>query len=206
MLPLPVKFLGPLGSLRPYVIVSALRRGVNVRGLGLGVEANPTLPHQGSRPDPRRHHGPLKTPPRQPAPCLPLCLRPQRRRKASISENETCLSGSPARQDRTATPEVLPRLTGYPGTSRRSTLCEMCQSLPWLFSQLSPLYDVQALSLFALAVLPSVRCPRFLPDINNRYAQGTSSAHHVATLAGLEVLDNDTTKRAPDCRSPAQSL
>jgi hypothetical protein len=51
---------------------------------------------------------------------------------------------------------VLPRLTGSSGISHSSTPCEMSQSLPCMFSQLSSLYDVQASTLFVLAVFPSV--------------------------------------------------
>ena len=67
-------------------------------------------------------------------------------------------------------PGVLPRLTGYPGISSSSALCEMSQFLPWLFSQSYPLKDVPVSTLMFLAVLPSVRCPRFLPVMYNRFA------------------------------------
>lgn len=58
---------------------------------------------------------------------------------------------------------VLPRLTGSLGISHSSTLCEMSQFLPWLFSQLYPLFDIQASTLFVLAVFPPVRCPSLYP-------------------------------------------
>ncbi len=51
---------------------------------------------------------------------------------------------------------VLPGLTGSSGISHSSTLCEMSQFLPWLFSQLYPLFDVQASTLFVLSVFPPV--------------------------------------------------
>jgi len=56
----------------------------------------------------------------------------------------------------------------------------MSQSLPCLFSQSSPLYDVQASSLFVLAVLPPVRSPSLHPGTSNRCPrdlEGTPCGH-----------------------------
>lgn len=47
-------------------------------------------------------------------------------------------------------------LTRHPGILRRPTLCEIYQFLPWLFSQLYPLFDVQASILYVLPAFPPV--------------------------------------------------
>jgi hypothetical protein len=66
----------------------------------------------------------------------------------------TCLVGLPARH--VSGPRGPLGLTKPAGILRRSTPCEIFQSLPCLFSQSCPLYDVQAPVLFVFTVLPSV--------------------------------------------------
>jgi hypothetical protein len=104
--------------------------------------------------------------------------RGRSRNQAEKGDNETCPAGLSASQDNDRQgvypdcrdalafsaglpPVKCPSL--YPDCSRRSTLCEMCQSLPCLFSQICPLFDVPVSTLFVLAVFPPVRCPSLLP-------------------------------------------
>lgn len=47
-------------------------------------------------------------------------------------------------------------LTKPAGILHRSTVCEMSQFLSWLFSQLYPLFDVQASILYVLPAFPPV--------------------------------------------------
>ena len=47
-------------------------------------------------------------------------------------------------------------LTKPAGILHKSTLCEIYQFLPWLFSQLYPLFDIQASILYVLPAFPPV--------------------------------------------------
>jgi hypothetical protein len=79
---------------------------------------------------------------------------------------------------------IAKRPSLYPVCTRSFSPCLMCRSLPCLFSQSSLLYDVQASSLFVLAVLPPCTISKPLSWYNQQVPKGSRTQTASPPLQG----------------------